>query len=99
MEKLDVLKKFDKDILNAIVEDDLEDKIKQVDSFRDKIHLAIINIDKILGPRFDRTSLSGHRLEEGTSTLSLTDRPTSPETDRDHVSSRPSGLKVKLPKL
>ena len=58
-EKLDVLKKLDKDILNAIAEDNLEDKIEQADSFRDKIHLAINYIDKVLRPRSDRISLSG----------------------------------------
>ena len=97
-EKLDVLKKLDEDILNVIVEDDLEDEIEQADSFRDNIHLAIIDIDKVLGPRSDRISLSGRRLEEGTSTPSPTDIP-SLETDRDGASSRSPGPKVKLPKI
>ena len=80
------------------MEDDLEDEIEQADSFRDKIHLAIIEIDKVLGPRSDRISLSGRRLEEGTSTPSPTDRP-SLETDRDGASSRSPGPKVKLLKI
>ena len=96
--KLDVLKKLDEDILNAILEDNLEDEIEQADSFRDKIHLAIINIDKLLGPRSDRISLSGRGLEEGTSTPPPTDRPFL-ETDRDGASSQSPGPKVKLPMI
>ena len=96
--KLDVFKKLDEDILNTIVEDNLEDEIEQADSFRDKIHLAIIDIDKVLGPRSDRISLSGRGLEEGTSTPPPTNRP-SLETDRDGASSRSPGPKVKLPKI
>ena len=97
VEKLDVLKKLDEDILKAIVEDNLEHEIEQADSFRDKIHLAIIDIDKVLGPRSDKIFLSGRGLEEGTSTPLPTDRP-SLETDREGTSSRSPGPKVKLQK-
>lgn len=66
-DKLDVLQKFDDEVLDLIEnEDELEGEIEQSDTFRERIHLALINIDTNLS-EFSRQPDRPQPLEESSS--------------------------------
>lgn len=72
-EKLEMLKKFDSEIIELTPEDDLENEIQQSNEYRERIYAALTRVDKAANPVRVRAE----------STAATTDRRSAPPKEHE----------------
>ena len=113
-EKKDILRGLDTEILELVTEEELETEIGQSDEYNERIHLALVRINKALEPRPTPTPTTTRPRSRPTTPVEPDEpretvdarEPATPEPPADRtreeipsVASTPTGTRVKLPKI
>ena len=113
-EKKDILRGLDTEILVLVTEEEIETEIGQSDEYNERIHLALVRINKALEPRPTPTPTTTRPRSRPTTPVEPDEpretvdarEPAAPEPPADRtreeipsVASTPTGTRVKLPKI